>query len=132
MEPTTVYAATSIIKLVCESSYEGDELDQTCTMSESINVEASSLTGLVNKLGHRYGLAMDDLFIPGDEGEPVTGFDFDRYETADCDLVGEWQHEEWKAGRLKVWHAIYSFTIEKRIAEPIDFAEFKAAVIKTH
>ena len=99
-------------------------------MSESINVEASSLKGLVDELSQRYGLAMDDIFIP-DDG-PVRFFDFDLMENEDCFEPTEYELEEWKAGRLKLWHAIYSFTIEKRSVEPIDPAEFQAAGIKTH
>lgn len=128
-----IYAATSATKEIAEDHpTEGESLVRTCTMSEAITIQSDTLRGLIDRIGIRYGLAMDDLFIAADDGEPVTGFDFDRYETASCDEPSAREIEQWQAGKFRIWHAIYSFTIEKRSIEPIDFAEFQEAGIQTH
>ena len=129
----TVYAATTATKEVARDHYDKGEVEnRRCTMHESINVQADSLAGLLDKLRDRYALALDDLFIPADEGEPAWSFDFDQYEDADGFEVGPDRMDEHKSGKLKVWHAIYSFTIERRTSEPIAPDEFRAAGIRTH
>ncbi len=129
----TVYACTHVTKEVSTwHPTEGASFRRTCTMDESCNTTASTLASLIRNIGERYFLDLEDLFLPGEEDEPVDWFDFNRVETNDCDVPSEEEEAEWERGELKLYLCDYSFHIEKRIVAPIDRSEFALAHIKTH
>jgi hypothetical protein len=102
-------------------------------LAESTDIVADSLAELIETCASRYGLDIDDVFLPNEDGV-VTRFGFNRYEDADGNEIEvdtpEW--EAFKAGESKAWLADYDFCIEKRETLPITVAEFEAAGIKFH
>jgi hypothetical protein len=128
------YACTYVEKTAEEDNYEEGLIQGThvCTMSESCNIVAPDLGKLIYRIGNYYCLDIDDVFIPGEEDEPVTHIGFNRLEDVDGNEPTESQMEEFKRGEVKLYLADYTFAIEKRIEDQITRDEFTRAGIKTH
>ena len=132
--PKTVYACNWVEKTAEVDNYEKgcDPDTHVCVMSEGADITADSLKGLVEAIGKSYYLDIDDVFIPGDEDEPVTRIGFNRTETVDGDEPTKHELSAWKKGKLTLYLADYHFGIEKRTIESVSQAEFVQAGIKTH
>lgn len=128
------YACTYIEKTAEEDSYEGGLIEGThvCTMSQSENIVAPTLDKLIHRIANAFGLDIDDVFIPGEDDEPVTYIGFNRMEDVDGNGASERQMEGFKKGEVKLYLADYTFAIEKRIEDPITRDEFTRAGITIH
>jgi hypothetical protein len=128
------YACTYVEKTAEEDSYENGTVDGTfvCTMSQTDNIVAPTLVKLIYRIGNAFGLDTDDVFIPGEDDEPVTHIGFNRLEDVDGNEPTESQMEGFKRGEVKLYLADYTFAIEKRIEDQITRDEFTRAGIKTH
>jgi hypothetical protein len=128
----TFYACTFIEKRAEVSEYnKGCQGKPQTIVHEPCNVTAPTLALLVKKIGDKFALAMDDLFLPDEDGE-TNRIGFNQFEDVNGNTLSERDTEEWKAGRLTVYLCDYDFAIEKRTVAPIKSEEFKAAGIKTH
>lgn len=105
-----------------------------CAMSEKLNIQAPDLKTLVKRVGDFFSLEIDDVFIAVEDDEPVRWFDFDRLETEDGSEPTKGQLARWRKGRHPLFHAVYSFEIEKGVVHkpPVLVAEFDRAGIKYH
>ncbi len=129
---TTVYACTHMDKMASDwSPTEGAGTSYRCIMDESCNIRADSLPLLIERIGARYFLAMDSLFVSDDDSE-VSHVGFNRVETGDSDEPSNAELAEWEAGNLTLYLCDYTFSIEKRTVSPITLDEFASAGIETH
>ena len=127
------YVCTWVEKTVCEDSYNDGVIgEQHCVMSESVIIKAETLPELIAKIGERYGLAMDDLFIPADPDKDIRYFGFNRLENNDGEEPCNEQMALFERGMGTLWLADYHFGIEKRIVKPLRITEFELAGIKIH
>lgn len=133
MKISMVYACTHVSIMSQVDDYEKGCNPNTliCVMAEKANIESDTLAGLVEKIGNEYGLEINDLWIPDDDGNKlIDRIGFSRMEDADgCD-VSEQELNDWRAGKLTLYLADYDFRIEKREVSPVPLQEFIEAKIK--
>jgi hypothetical protein len=99
-----------------------DPYSRRCVMFERENLTAESIPELIEKIGKRYGIDIDDVFLPGDEEDEIESLGFNQFEDAD----GNAEDDE------PQYIADYTFGVEKRTIAPVTAADFAAAGIKTH
>ncbi len=127
------YFCTYVSKEVRVDNYEtGCETERVCTMAKRCDVGADTVPELLKAIGERYGLDVDDLFIPGDDDDDITHVGFNRNETADGYEPTERELKGFKRGTVKLWLADYTFAVEYRETRPLRLEEISAAGIKTH
>ena len=96
-------------------------------MSEIVNITADSLPHLFKRIGNRYGIHIDDLWLAD---ETLNRVGFNRLEVEDGNEPSDREKSLWKDGKLKMWLANYEFYIEARELKPFRKADFKG--MKTH
>ena len=129
---STQYACTYFSKEAEEDQFEhGCVGGRHGVMAEACNIASATLPGLLKALGDHYGLDLDDVWPPGEDGTEGR-MAYNRLETDDGDVPDTSEMMAWKRGELRLWLADYDFTIEKRQVSPIPRAEFDAAGIKYH
>ena len=133
-----------MIQFACvhvEKNVQHDDYKRGCSgrfttiLCERVNIVAESLPELFKAIGERYGLDIDDLWIPADEIGPdddTTRVGFNRLETDDSSEPDKRELAQWKRGGLKLWLADYEFLIQRRIVAAISLDEIKAAGLKYH
>ena len=122
-----VYVATHVEKLAYRwPDEDGASTKGNVILCEEINIEAPTLSRLIDKIGEAYFLEIDDVFIPGDDKDNITSFGFNRLEDEDS-------NESSESDDIK-FLCDYTFGIEKRVVEalPISKAEFDAEGITNH
>lgn len=129
----TIYVCTYVHKTIEVDHYQkGCSGESECVLSDRVDIEADNLSGLIEAIGAHFGLKIVDVFIPADEGEPITHIGFNQLEDVDGNEPGEAQLAKWKKGKLKLYLADYHFGVERRIVAPLSLKEFEAANIITH
>lgn len=129
----TQYVCTFVEKRVEKDDYEkGCDGSARTVMQDRVNLRSDTLGGLIDVIRDYYGLALDDLFIPGEDDEPVTRFGFNRLEDADGNPPTKSEEAHWRKGKYTLYLADYDFIVERRETSPIDPAEFAALGITTH
>jgi len=125
-----IYAATFVEKLASRDDYEhGCDTDSVCTLAESIDITADSLTDLLAVISDRYGLDLGYVFL-GDDGDSVPYFSTDRLENADGDEPTDREMELWKNGEIDLYLCDYTFMVETREVFPVLVNEFDALGIE--
>jgi hypothetical protein len=134
----TVFAATSLniisrhwtpdgIGTVIKADIPAEVRD---TNDDSIHVEAGTLSELISMLGERQSLTIDDIALPGD-GE-ITSIGYSRVENGDLEEPTASELDMWKAGKIRLFHCTYWWTVEKRTVSALTKADFDQAGLKTH
>lgn len=133
MDGKTVYACTFVEKTAEEDDFErGCIGKRSCIIADDVNIESDTLKGLIAACGERYGLDIDDVFLPDDDNGIVNGFGFNRLEDGDSNEPTERQKALWKERKLTLYLADYYFAVEARCVLPLTVAEFKASGIASH
>ncbi len=132
----TVYACTHVSKRVEKDFFETgcDPGSGHFTMDEHSDVTGLDMAELLSKLGDRYGLDIDDVWI-ADEQPELEGVSRIGYNRLECDdgtppdrhEEYEWRHDQ----RRYLWLADYDFMVEKRTVEHVPIGEIMG-VVKTH
>ena len=104
---------------------------RSCVLDSACYFRNDTLAGLLEDIGNSYGLEIDDVWIPGDEGSGLY-FGYNRIENESGDEPSERETVEWKAGRLSLYLADYSFRIELIETTPVTVERFRAENIKFH
>lgn len=130
----TVYACTHVTKHTeVDDSERGCDPDTyQCQFSNPCDVTSDTLAGLVGALEERFGLALDDLFLPEEGRGLVTRFGFSRLENDQGDPPEDDEVSRWRAGGLVLYVASYDFEVEHRAVSAIEEEEFMLAGIKFH
>lgn len=128
------YICTHAFKIRCVDDYEtGADLQHSHEFSERPDVEAPTLAGLIQALGERYGLKIDDVWFPADEmTETETRIGFNRLENESGGEPRESTIERWKRGEVTLYLADYDFRIQRREVAAVSLDEIKAAGLKYH
>jgi hypothetical protein len=127
-----IYACTYVEKRVEVDVYEtGCQGESRLILSQKEDIQSGSLEDLIERLRLVYGLAMDDLFVPDENGK-IFRIGFNRLEEEDGNEPTESELELWKRGKEWLYLADYDFLVEKRVVSPINVEEFVAAGIKIH
>lgn len=124
----TLFAAT-YIHLESEEDHPEKGLigGRECRFSERINVTASTMAGLIDRLCEIYGLDRPDSVFFSDGT-----FTIDQFEDAyGCRLSAAGQ-AAFMAGEKRAWIADYCFTIEKRSVSDVTEDDFIAESIVMH
>lgn len=129
------YTCTYMTKTATLDTY-AEGCDPSTTrgiMSESVGVHADSIAALLEAVGDRYGLTIDDVCVYDDDGEDEDGLlriGFCREENGDGNEPSRSEVEAWERGDVTLYLADYDFTVGK--LSVITREEIEAAGIKTH
>jgi hypothetical protein len=130
------YACTHVSKTACIDRYDkGCETQSHCVLDEPCNISAPTFAELLTKIGQRYGITIDDAFIPDDQEERTAAVDYigwNRTENADGDEPTERQLAKWKKGEEILYLADWTFHVEVRTIRALAVSEIKASGVKTH
>lgn len=122
-----MYVCTYVRKDITEDNYEkGCSLTSKCVLSEAILLTSGTLKGMIEEIKKRFGLKMDELFMPEDDSSYIG---FNRLEKAGKEPTEE-DLEEWRKGNLQLFLADYTFSVEKR--ESIRRIEYEEIGIPTY
>jgi hypothetical protein len=132
-----------MIEYICTHAFKAAEVDDFnsgCVpdtyrqiFSERPDVQAGTLAELIQALGERYGLDIDDIWFPADEmTETETLIGYSRLENEAGGEPRKSTIEKWKRGEVTLYLADYYFRIQRREVYAVTADEFKAASLKYH
>jgi hypothetical protein len=124
-------------KRITKDSYKHgcDPSTSRILRSEDHDICSPTLKGLIDVLGNRFDLSLDDLFLPTAPATGViTGFSFNRLENDHGNEPDRNELAAFRRGELELWLADYSFTIEHLLVATVTVTreDFQAANIKFH
>jgi len=126
------YACIYVEKDVEKDNFEhGCVGERCCVLAESCNIIADTIPHLLAALEERYCLDIDDVWLPGENGEE-SGIGYNRLETDASEEPSSAEKEAWKRGELPLWIADYRFYVERCEVSQIPRQEFIDAGIKYH
>lgn len=120
--PKTIFSCTHYEKCVEQDSFMKGCMPGTrrCVFSRTVTVTGESMPELIKNISRELCIdcESESWWIPMDNG--TTSFmSFNRRENDDGDKPSTKQYIEWRAGRLDLWLADYTFHIEKRVVSPV-------------
>lgn len=119
MKMTTKFIAKGWIKFSEEDSWENGCLPETAiSFSGDEYFEADNLEKLIDRRGEFIGQE-DRCNYLLDSCDEAGRLDIQQYETAEGLPATEKEIDDWKAGKKKLWLAVYSFYIEKHAIEHV-------------
>lgn len=129
----TFYRCHHISKEVELDHYENgcDSKSRTCTMSQPVNLMASTMAKLLKNvsdyLGHDEPDEHDSYWLGAIESGVVT---FNRVENRDGNEPTDHEQEQFKTGAIALWLADYELHVDKVTITPVNPADFEG--IPTH
>ena len=130
-----MYVCTYMSKEVTRDDYEhGCDPDSMWLVAEEkMSIHADTLPKLIEQIGQRYALAIDDIWLLDDAGgDGYMRIGFRRMENNNAEEPAQDEIEEWRGNSsvVPMWLADYSFQIAKIV--PITRKEFKKSGVKFH
>jgi hypothetical protein len=119
----TLYACTYVEKDVEVDSFAHgcDPRTRTCVMAERVDLTSDTLPGLLQTIGHRFGLDLEDIWAPEEE---LTWIGYNRLEDGAGNEPTREQKRLWRRGQETLYLADYRLAVEKRTVAPLSRREF--------